>query len=414
MRRLAVGRGVVHARRRPSTSEGAGQSVSGTAVDNAGNSASASTTVNIDKTAPTISGARPGRERERLVQRAGDRHVVVRRRALGCRVVPGADDAVGRRRRPVGERHRDRRRRTTADSRRSAGINIDQTAPTITRVGRAGAERGRVEQLAPSRCTSRAPTRRRASRPARARPTRPCRPRVSRPCPVRSPTGPATRRRRRSRCKIDTIAPGIIGCADAGRERRGLEQHRRHRVVQLHRRGFGHRDGRLHRAGHAHRGRGPVGDGHRDRRSRATRRPRRSAAINVDETAPTLTGTPTTAPNANGWYNGPVTIHWTCSRRAVGDRRSVPARLASSASEGPRLSRRRRPCPTSPGNSTTASSAPVQDRPDRAEHDGVERAQLVEHERRRSRCPRPTRCRVSRRRTTASTAARCRRVPPWS
>jgi hypothetical protein len=37
------------------------------------------------------------------------------------------------------------------------------------------------------------------------------------------------------------------------------------------------------------------------------------APINVDETLPTITGTPTTPPNADGWYNGDVTIHWTCS-----------------------------------------------------------------------------------------------------
>lgn len=35
--------------------------------------------------------------------------------------------------------------------------------------------------------------------------------------------------------------------------------------------------------------------------------------INVDETAPTLTGTPTTDPDANNWYRGDVTIGWTAS-----------------------------------------------------------------------------------------------------
>jgi hypothetical protein len=35
--------------------------------------------------------------------------------------------------------------------------------------------------------------------------------------------------------------------------------------------------------------------------------------INVDETPPSITGTPTTSPNTNGWYNGDVTIHWNCS-----------------------------------------------------------------------------------------------------
>ena len=53
------------------TTEGAGQTVSGTAADNAGNSASASTTFNIDKTAPSIIGCRAAGERQRLVQRAG-------------------------------------------------------------------------------------------------------------------------------------------------------------------------------------------------------------------------------------------------------------------------------------------------------------------------------------------------------
>lgn len=37
------------------------------------------------------------------------------------------------------------------------------------------------------------------------------------------------------------------------------------------------------------------------------------SAINVDLTAPTLTGVPTTAANANGWYNSNVSINWTCT-----------------------------------------------------------------------------------------------------
>ena len=35
--------------------------------------------------------------------------------------------------------------------------------------------------------------------------------------------------------------------------------------------------------------------------------------INVDKTAPTLSGTPTTDPNAAGWYAGDVIIGWNCS-----------------------------------------------------------------------------------------------------
>lgn len=37
------------------------------------------------------------------------------------------------------------------------------------------------------------------------------------------------------------------------------------------------------------------------------------SGINVDKTAPTITGAPTTPANAAGWYNGDVTVHWTCS-----------------------------------------------------------------------------------------------------
>jgi hypothetical protein len=37
------------------------------------------------------------------------------------------------------------------------------------------------------------------------------------------------------------------------------------------------------------------------------------AHVNVDKTAPTITGAPTTAPNGAGWYKGDVTIHWTCA-----------------------------------------------------------------------------------------------------
>jgi alpha-tubulin suppressor-like RCC1 family protein len=35
--------------------------------------------------------------------------------------------------------------------------------------------------------------------------------------------------------------------------------------------------------------------------------------INIDKAAPTVRGAATTAPNAKGWYNGPVTIHFTCA-----------------------------------------------------------------------------------------------------
>ncbi|HEX9986879.1 MAG TPA: PxKF domain-containing protein [Chloroflexia bacterium] len=37
-----------------------------------------------------------------------------------------------------------------------------------------------------------------------------------------------------------------------------------------------------------------------------------SPAVNIDQTAPSITGAATTSPNGAGWYNGPVTIHFTC------------------------------------------------------------------------------------------------------
>ncbi len=37
------------------------------------------------------------------------------------------------------------------------------------------------------------------------------------------------------------------------------------------------------------------------------------AGLNIDATAPTVTGAPDRAPNASGWYQGPVTVSFTCA-----------------------------------------------------------------------------------------------------
>ncbi len=48
--------------------------------------------------------------------------------------------------------------------------------------------------------------------------------------------------------------------------------------------------------------------------------------INLDKTAPSLSGAPTTPPNTNGWYNGNVTVHWTASDATSGlDGSTLPA-----------------------------------------------------------------------------------------
>ena len=40
--------------------------------------------------------------------------------------------------------------------------------------------------------------------------------------------------------------------------------------------------------------------------------------FNIDKTAPTLTGAPTSSPNGAGWYDGDVTIHWTADDALAG------------------------------------------------------------------------------------------------
>jgi hypothetical protein len=39
--------------------------------------------------------------------------------------------------------------------------------------------------------------------------------------------------------------------------------------------------------------------------------------MNIDETAPSLSGAATTGPNPNGWYRGDVTVRWTCADQAA-------------------------------------------------------------------------------------------------
>lgn len=47
--------------------------------------------------------------------------------------------------------------------------------------------------------------------------------------------------------------------------------------------------------------------------------------VNVDKTAPSLSGKPTTDPNAAGWYRGDVKLAWTCEDKPSGVRGSCPA-----------------------------------------------------------------------------------------
>jgi hypothetical protein len=59
--------------------------------------------------------------------------------------------------------------------------------------------------------------------------------------------------------------------------------------------------------------------------------------INVDKTPPTITGAPTSKPNANGWYGQPVEVQWTCQDQATlsGLATGACPSPASVATEGP-------------------------------------------------------------------------------
>lgn len=79
--------------------------------------------------------------------------------------------------------------------------------------------------------------------------------------------------------------------------------------------------------------------------------------INVDETAPVLVGSATSAPNAAGWYSGNVTIHWACNDGLSGIAGSCPADDAF-ASEGQGLTATESVSDKA-GNTTVATSDPV-------------------------------------------------------
>jgi hypothetical protein len=45
----------------------------------------------------------------------------------------------------------------------------------------------------------------------------------------------------------------------------------------------------------------------------------KTAVVQIDKTAPTITGAPTSTPNGNGWYNQAVTVHFTCTDPKLAD-----------------------------------------------------------------------------------------------
>ncbi len=81
------------------------------------------------------------------------------------------------------------------------------------------------------------------------------------------------------------------------------------------------------------------------------------SGINVDKTAPTLSGVPTTSPNAAGWYKGDVVVAWTAGDALSGLAADAPANSTISG-EGENL-KATQTVTDKAGNSTTASSPVV-------------------------------------------------------
>jgi hypothetical protein len=82
-----------------------------------------------------------------------------------------------------------------------------------------------------------------------------------------------------------------------------------------------------------------------------------TAPVKIDTQAPTLSGSPTTSANANGWYNHDVVIHWTCGDDLSGVAGSCPANDTISQ-EGTNLTVQHSISDVA-GNSTTSTSTAV-------------------------------------------------------
>ena len=79
--------------------------------------------------------------------------------------------------------------------------------------------------------------------------------------------------------------------------------------------------------------------------------------IDIDKVAPALTGTPTSSPNADGWYKGDVTIQWACSDALSGIDGACPANgTVTGEGAGQTVSAS---VVDKAGNSTTSQSAAV-------------------------------------------------------
>jgi hypothetical protein len=336
------------------TSEGAGQVVTGTAVDNANNSASASRTLNIDKTPPSITGVVPPANGNGWYNGPVSLSWSCSDGLSGVATCPSATTFTldGANQSASGTAT------DIADNSATAtynGINVDQTAPTISASvaptpNADGWNDGSVtvhftcsdatSGLAPGACP--------ADEVVTAE-------------GVTSVSGSVTDRADNTATttitvRIDTIDPTIVGaqtpaanlagwnnndvtvsftCTDAGS---GIAVAGCTAPVVVE-------------EGANQSVTGTAIDTAGNTASTTV------AGINVDKTPPVLTGTPTTAPNGAGWYDGPVTIHWTCSDALSGIAGACPADSVISG-EGSGLTATATVTDVA-GNPTTATSSAV-------------------------------------------------------
>ena len=336
------------------TSEGHGQVVSGTALDNAGNSASASTTLNIDKTPPSIDGTVPAANANGWYNApvsvswlcsdvlsgiaTCSPPTTLSSDGAGQSAYGSATDVAG-----------------NSSSATVAGINIDQVPPVITATlapvpNLAGWNNSAVvvhftcsddtSGITPGGC------------PADQTVSTDGLTTVSGSVSDLAGNSAATS----VVVKVDTVAPGIVGSQTPAANAAGWNN--TNVAVSFNCTDLG--------SGIATAGcTAPVSLGEGANQSvtgtavdvAGNTSTTTVSDINVDETPPTLVGTPTTAPNANGWYNAPVTIHWSCSDALSGVAGSCPPDSVLST-EGSAVTASATVYDVA-GNSTMASSTPV-------------------------------------------------------
>jgi hypothetical protein len=337
------------------TTEGAGQSVTGTASDNAGNSSSASTSLNIDKTPPTISGSIPAANSNgwynapvTITWACGDALSGV----ASCEnPTTLSTDGSGQSRTGHVADKAGNTATTTVN-----GINIDQAPPTITgSVQPAPNLAGWNNSAAVVHFTCNDATSGIAPGACPADVTVSTDGTTTVPGSVVDRAGnPATTS---VVVKLDTTAPTITGAQTPAPNGAGWNNTDVTVSFTCNDIGSG-----IATAGctapvsvtNETAGQSFTGTANDVAGNSATAT---VGPVKLDKTPPTLSGTPTTAPNANGWYNGPVVIHWVCNDNLSGVAAACPTNT-SLTSEGSAVTTSQTIFDVA-GNSTTEGSQPV-------------------------------------------------------